>query len=181
MATTQPSEVRPRQAGMLTANIPQGAGDRASAQDEGSGGTGIGALRAAAEIETASLEARSGNWWQSERFPRQQAVRGRPTRREANSCGVVAIAVGAAVAAMGARFGGFDWKGHLGRHQASLDERHAHPERQEKRQEQSSEPMLRRRVHDWYYGAVRSRQQGSLQAGLPVLLTMTLDRVGQPT
>jgi hypothetical protein len=136
-------------------------------------------VRAPAENEAASVETRSGSWRQSKRFPRKQALSGRRAREEARAR--VEVGFITTIAAMGARLGSFGGKGHLCRHQACLDERQAHPERQEKRQEQCSDPMLRRAAHDWYYGAVRSRQQGSAQAGSPTLSTMTLDRIRQAT
>ena len=136
-------------------------------------------MRAPAENEVANVEARSGSGRQSKRFPGKQTLYGRRAREEARAC--VEVGFVAAIAAMGARLGGFGRNGHLGRHQTPLDERQAHPERQEKRQEQCSDPMLRRAAHDWYYGAVRSRRQGSAQAGSPTLSTMTLDRIRQAT
>jgi hypothetical protein len=137
-------------------------------------------MAASAEVGMASLEARSASSWQGRRFAGRQALSGRRAQREARACVEVAGAVATTVAAMRARFGSFGRQSHPDRHQAALDERQAGPERQEKRQEQRSEPMLRRQAHGWYYGAPRVRQQGSAPASPPVL-SMTLDHVGQPT
>jgi hypothetical protein len=158
---THPRMATTRLSGRLDARPRASGGDQASAKGERSGRTGIGAVRPPAERDIASLEARSSNREQSGRCRRKQALSDRPAQRQACACVDVAIAVGAAIAAVGARLGNFGRDGHLCRHQASLDERHADPERQEKRQEQCSEPMSRRRVHAREYGAARVPQQGS--------------------
>jgi hypothetical protein len=178
-AIAQPSEGR---CGEQTCRqSPAGAGARASATRGGSGRAGIGAVRAPAQRPTAAPKARLRSRWQSSRLRREQARSDRSARRGTRACVEVAIAVATAVAAMRTRLGRFGRKGHLCRHQTRLDERQAHPERQQKRQEQCAEPMLRRRAHDRYYGAAHGRRQGSARVGPPAPRTMTLDRVGQAT
>ncbi|MGH6919794.1 MAG: heme exporter protein CcmD, partial [Geminicoccaceae bacterium] len=56
---------------------------------------------------------------------------------------------------------GFGRDGHLGRHQTSLDERQAHPEPQEEGQEQGSDPISGRPVHD-RHNMARSDADGKL-------------------
>jgi hypothetical protein len=147
-AATQLSKVSRRQADVLTPP-PACAGDQASAKGEELRRTVIRAVEAPAEDQTGSFEACSRSWRQSHRFPGHQPLSGRPAHRQAHACvGLTIIAAAAAVAATRPGVADFGRDGHLGLHQASLDERQAHPERQQQRQEQSSEPVPRRGKHD---------------------------------
>ena len=101
----------------------------------------IRAVGAPVEDQTGNLEACSRSWWQSNRFPGQYALSGRRAHRQAHACVGLVIAAATPVAVAGPGVTGFSRDGQLCRHQAPLDERHAHPERQYQRQEQNSDAM----------------------------------------
>jgi hypothetical protein len=64
-------------------------------------------VRATAERDIASLEARSSSRWQSGQCRRKQALSGRPAHGKTRACVEAAITVAAAIAAVGARLGSF--------------------------------------------------------------------------
>jgi hypothetical protein len=131
---------RPRQADVLTP-IPASAGDQASAKGERFGRTVIGTVRAPAEEQAGKLEACFRSWRQSRRFPREEALSGRPAHGQAHFCIGLVIAAATTVAAARPVVSAISSDGHLRRHHTALDKGQTHPEPQQDRQEQNARPM----------------------------------------
>ena len=146
-AAALPSKVRPRQADVLPL-IPRECGDQASAKGEDFGRTVIGTVRAPAEEEIVSQEARSGSCWQSRLFSRRHTLSGRPAHRQAHVCvGLTILAAAAAVATTRSGMTSFGGDGHFRRHQSALHERQTHPKRQQERQEERADPIAKLAAH----------------------------------
>jgi hypothetical protein len=81
-------------------------------------------------------------------LPRHKPLRGSPAYGQA-SAGIHALVIAAttAIAAVRTMISAIRRDGNFCRHQAPLDDRQAHPERQYERQEQSSDTMPRPALH----------------------------------
>ena len=121
--------------------------DQASAKGEGLGRTGIRVVGEPIDERMDGLEACLGGWRQSHRFRGQQRVSSRATDGQARGCIGLVIAAATPIAVAGPSVAGFRWDSHLGRHQAALDDREAHPERHYERHEHSPDAMARPAFH----------------------------------
>jgi hypothetical protein len=125
---------------------PHAAGtNQASAESEDLGRPVIGRIDAPTEGRRCGAETRSQSRGRSQRLVRQQPVAARPAHRQTGADLGIGVIIAAAIAS--ARPGGPGRDGHRRRHQATLDEREAHPDRQEEREEEDSNSMPRPASH----------------------------------